>query len=89
MTKWKTALLGLAAVAATSAASAEQLAARTERPIVPVSRVIGTVEARTDYGDFSAVHYNRDVRAYEIRYVTKDGSTKLIVIDAVTGKVKG
>ena len=80
----------MAAIVAASAASAqqEQLAARTERPIMPVSRVIGVIEAQSDFSDYKAVHYNRASRSFEVLYGDKDGAPKLMVIDAVDGDVR-
>jgi hypothetical protein len=89
MRKWKTALLGLAAVAAVSAEAAADTAARTDRPIVPVSRIINEVQTRDDFGKLSAMHYDLRTHAYWIMYTRKDGLTKTVVIDAMSGRAKG
>ena len=88
MTKWTAGAVAVAAIVAASAASAEQLAARTERPIMPVSRVIGVIEAQSDFSDYKAVHYNRASRSFEVLYGDKDGAPKLMVIDAVDCDVR-
>ena len=89
MTKFKALWTAAAVLAASSAASAEQLAERVARPIESVSSVVKRVEARDDFGAYSAIHYNRQTRAYEVLYRAKDGSPRLLVIDAVTGKERG
>lgn len=88
MTKWTAGVIAVAAIAAASAASAEQLAARSERPILPVSRVVAVIEAQSDFGAYKAMHYNAKSRAFEVLYGAKDGTPKLMVVDAVTGKVE-
>lgn len=87
MTKWTAGAVAMAAIAAASAASAEQLAARTEGSILPVSQVIEKIEARHDFGAYHAMHYNRDSRSYEVLYWATDGKPKLMIVDAVTGRV--
>jgi len=85
------ALLTASAIAlvASTAASAEQLAERVDRPLQSVSGVINRVEARADFGAFSAIHYDRAKRSYEILYTAKNGTPKLLIINAVTGDVTG
>ena len=86
MTKFKALWTAAAVLAASSAASAEQLAERVVGPIETVSSVVKRVEARNDFGAFSAIHYDRQTKAYEVLYKAKDGSSRLVTIDAVTGK---
>ena len=86
MTTFKALMAATAVLAASSVASAEQLAERVDRPIQTVSSVMQSVESRSDYGRYMAVHYDRGNRAYAVLYATKDGAPKLVVIDAVTGK---
>ena len=88
MTKWTAGAVALAAIAAVSAASAEQLAAREEGTIKPVSRVVQEVEAQHDFGAYKAMHYNRQARTFEVLYGTKDGTPKLVVVNAMTGKIE-
>jgi uncharacterized iron-regulated membrane protein len=89
MTKFKALLTAAAVLAVSAAASAEELAARVDRPIESVTNVVKRVEARDDYAAYSAIHYNRAARSYEVRYTAKDGSPKLLIIDAVTGEERG
>lgn len=89
MTKFKALWMAAAVLAASSAASAEQLAERVVGPIETVSSVVKRIEARSDFGAYSAMHYNRQTKAYEVIYKTKDGSPRLVIIDAVTGKERG
>ena len=86
MRKWKTALLGLAAVAAVSAEAAAEPAARTERPIVPVSQIIDALQTRKDFGKLLAMHYDLGTHAYWVMYTRKDGLMKTVVIDAMSGR---
>ena len=88
MTKWTAGAVAIAAIAAASAASAEQLASRSEGTIVPVSRVLKLVESQNDFGDYQAMHYDRAIRSYEVLYADKDGRPKLMVVNAVTGKIE-
>lgn len=88
MTKWTAGAMALAAILAASAASAEQLAARTGGSILPVSRVLKEVEAHPDFGAFQAIHYDRRARAFSVLYATKAGEPGFMVVDARTGKVR-
>ena len=84
----KALMTAAAVLAASSAASAEQLAERVDRPFTTVSSVMQRVEARGDYASHAAIHYDREDRSYQVLYTAKDGSPKLVVIDAVTGNEK-
>jgi hypothetical protein len=88
MMKFKALATAAAVLAASSAASAEQLAERVDRPFETVSSVVQRVESRDDYASHAAIHYNRDSRTYQVLYTAKDGSPKLVVIDATTGEEK-
>jgi len=88
MTKWIAGAVAMAAIAAASAASAEQLAARTEGTILPVSRVVEVVESQHDFGAYKAMHYDKASRSFDVLYADKDGKSKLMVVDALTGKVE-
>ncbi len=80
--------MAVAAIAAVSAASAEQLAARNSGSILPVTRVIERVEAQPDFGAYQAMHYDRSSRSYAVLYRAKDGGApRLMLVDAVTGRV--
>lgn len=86
MRKYPAWLAAAAVLAASTAASAEQLAERVDRPIESVSSVVRHVEARADFGSYSGVHYNPQAHAYVVFYTAKDGTPQLVVIDALTGK---
>ena len=87
--KFKALWMAAAVLLATSAASAEQLAARVDGPIESVSNVVERIEARNDFGAYASVHYNLKTRSYEVRYTAKDGTPRHVVIDARTGKERG
>lgn len=80
--------MALAAILAASAASAEQLAARTGGSILPVTRILKQVEAHPDFGAFQAMHYDRSARAFSVLYATKEGKPAFMIVDARTGEVK-
>src|SRR5512135_249427 len=58
MTKLKTLLAAAAAVLVSFTASAEELAARTDRPVTPVSEILRSIETRPDYESQASLHYN-------------------------------
>lgn len=78
----------MVAIAAASAASADQLASRTEGTILPVSHVIKVIESQSDFGAYKAMHYDKASRSFDVLYTGKDGVAKLMVVNAVTGKVE-
>lgn len=86
MTKLKTLLATAAAVLVSFAASAEELAARTDRPVTPVSEILRSIEARPDYESQASLHYNPQDHRYVVLYNTKDGDSKLLIVDAYTGR---
>ena len=88
MRKFPALLAAAAVLAASTAASAEQLAERVDRPITSVSSVVRHVEERPDFGAYSSVRYNPQTRAYIVFYTTKDGASEMVVIDAITGREK-
>lgn len=85
MKKYPAWLAAAAVLAASTAASAEELAERVERPISSVSSAVKQVEAREDFGAYTSVHYNPQTRSYVVFYTTKSGATEMVIIDAVTG----
>jgi len=86
MTKLKTLLATVAAVLVSFAASAEELAARTDRPVTPVSQILRSVETRPDYESHASLRYNPQDHVYLVLYNTKDGDSKLVIVDAFTGQ---
>lgn len=58
-------------------------------PIKGISEILADVQARPDYESFGKVFYDRLNREVEITYVTKNGITKQVRIDAVTGEQRG
>jgi len=88
MRKYPAWLAAAAVLAASTAASAEQLAERVDRPIASVSSVMRHVEERTDFGTYSSIRYNPAARSYVVYYTAKDGTPEMVVIDAITGREK-
>jgi hypothetical protein len=54
-----------------------------------ISEILADVQARPDYGSFGKVFYDLLNREVEITYVTKDGITKQVRIDVVSGEQRG
>jgi len=86
MTKLKTLLAAAAAVLVSFTASAEELAARTDRPVTPVSEILRSIETRPDYESQVELRYNPRDHVYLVLYNTKDGDSKLLIVDAFTGQ---
>ena len=89
MRNWKAVIFGLAATAAFPAAAAADIAGRTGQTIVPVSQVVDSIEARPDFGELSAVHYDTANHTYQVLYTATDGSAKVVVVDADNGRAIG
>lgn len=58
-------------------------------PIKGISKILAGLQARPDYGSFGKVFYDRLNREVDVTYVTKDGHTKQVRIDAVSGEQRG
>lgn len=86
MRKFPAWLAAAAVLAASTAASAEQLAERVDRPITSVSSVVRHIEERADFGAYSSIRYNPQTRSYIVFYTAKNGASEMVVIDAITGQ---
>lgn len=86
MRKYSAWLAAAAVLAASTAASAEQLAERVDRPIAAVSSVVKQVEERADFGAYSSVRYNPVAHSYVVYYTAKNGTPEMVVIDAITSQ---
>ena len=89
MKKYPAWLAAAAVLAASTGASAEQLAERVDRPITSVSSVVRHVEERADFGAYSSIRFNPQTRTYVVFYTTKSGASEIVVIDAITGQERG
>ena len=65
-------------------AAGNELTATT--PIRAYSKVLKSVEQRSDFGVLEMVHYDTELRAWNFLYTKIDGLQTVVMIDAVTGE---